>query len=426
MNSASNKINDSDLELTIELGKEDLDGYVTLAEQRLSQQLEIKGFRKGKAPKDAIRKEFGAARILEEALDVAMRDSLAEVIRSKRLDVVDTKDLKIIENTPNKLIFSVAVTVFPSIVIGPLIDIKIKRNTVNVEDADINNAIEGLRNSNALFSDSDQPIKKGDRVEVDYEVSCEGKALEGGVSKNHPLIVGNNSFIPGFEDQLLGLKKDEEKRFSLMAPSDYYKKEIAGKQLDFVIRISGIKNVTLPELNDAFAKTVGKFDNIQKLKEDVGRSLLVEKKNKEKQKTRLEVLGMIADRSKIHPPEFMVIQQLEAMIKNFDAELHKSGLELGLYLAHINKTQDDLKKDWRIEAERQVRVLLALHGVSKENKIFASDQEVEEATAEVAKSYITDQNIETKDINLDAIKDNIRIKIQNDKTLDWIEKNCIE
>jgi len=426
MNSSSKKINESELELTIELGKEDLDGYVMMTEEKLSREIEIKGFRKGKVPKDAIRKEIGAARILEEALDLAMRDSLAKVVMAERLDVVDTTDLKIIENTPTKLLFSVKATVFPVIKIGSLDSLKIKRKEVSIEDSEIEDAINSLRNSRASFSDSDDPIKKNDRVEVDYEVSCEGKTLEGGVSKNHPLVVGNNSFIPGFEDQLLGLKKDEEKRFSIEAPADYYKKEIAGKRLDFVVKITKIQNVILPELNDEFVSSLGKFKDLTELRENVKAGLLAEKKDKEKQRARLEVLKTISEKFNIPAPEFMVKQQLEAMIKNFDGELHKSGLELGLYLAHINKTQDDLKNDWKSEAEKQVRILLALHGVSKENNIFADDKEVEEATAEVAKSYIADQRVDAKDINLDAVRDNIRMRIQNDKTLDWIEKNCVE
>jgi len=426
MNSSSKKINESELELTIELGKEDLDGYVMMTEEKLSREIEIKGFRKGKVPKDAIRKEIGAARILEEALDLAMRDSLAKVVMAERLDVVDTTDLKIIENTPTKLLFSVKATVFPVIKIGSLDSLKIKRKEVSIEDSEIEDAINSLRNSRASFSDSDDPIKKNDRVEVDYEVSCEGKTLEGGVSKNHPLVVGNNSFIPGFEDQLLGLKKDEEKRFSIEAPADYYKKEIAGKRLDFVVKITKIQNVILLELNDEFASSLGKFKDLTELRENVKAGLLAEKKDKEKQRARLEVLKTISEKFNIPAPEFMVKQQLEAMIKNFDGELHKSGLELGLYLAHINKTQDDLKNDWKSEAEKQVRILLALHGVSKENNIFADDKEVEEATAEVAKSYIADQRVDAKDINLDAVRDNIRMRIQNDKTLDWIEKNCVE
>ncbi|KKR13630.1 MAG: Trigger factor [Parcubacteria group bacterium GW2011_GWC1_39_29] len=426
MNSSSKKINDSELELTIELGKEDLDGYVTMTEDKLSREVEVKGFRKGKVSKDAIRKEIGAARILEEALDLAMRDSLAKVVVAERLDVVDTTDLKIIENTPIKLLFSVKVTVFPVIKIGPLDSLKIKRKEISIEDSEIGDAIKSLRNSRASFSDSDDPIKKNDRVEVDYEVSCEGKTLEGGVSKNHPLVVGSNSFIPGFEDQLLGLKKDEEKRFSIEAPVDYYKKEIAGKQLDFVVKITRIQNVVLPELNDEFASSLGKFKDLAELRENVKAGLLAEKKDKEKQRARLEVLKTISEKFNIPAPEFMVKQQLEAMIKNFDGELHKSGLELGLYLAHINKTQDDLKNDWKGEAEKQVRILLALHGVSKENNIFADDKEVEEATAEVAKSYMADQRVDAKDINLDAVRDNIRMRIQNDKTLDWIERNCVE
>ena len=426
MNSSSKKINESELELTIELGKEDLDGYVMMTEEKLSREIEIKGFRKGKVPKDAIRKEIGAARILEEALDLAMRDSLAKVVMAERLDVVDTTDLKIIENTPTKLLFSVKATVFPVIKIGSLDSLKIKRKEVSIEDSEIEDAINSLRNSRASFSDSDDPIKKNDRVEVDYEVSCEGKTLEGGVSKNHPLVVGSNSFIPGFEDQLLGLKKDEEKRFSIEAPADYYKKEIAGKRLDFVVKITKIQNVILPELNDEFVSSLGKFKDLTELRENVKAGLLAEKKDKEKQRARLEVLKTISEKFNIPAPEFMVKQQLEAMIKNFDGELHKSGLELGLYLAHINKTQDDLKNDWKSEAEKQVRILLALHGVSKKNNIFADDKEVEEATAEVAKSYIADQRVDAKDINLDAVRDNIRMRIQNDKTLDWIEKNCVE
>ena len=224
MTSSLKKLEQNKYELSVEVGRDELAYYIKLAEDRITQGLKVDGFRKGKAPRDLIRKEVGDKAILEEALDVALRDSLAKTLEKDNIDALKVSDLNIKENSASKLLYTVKVTLFPSINIGNMEGFKVNKKEVSVEKIDIDNALEFVRTSRSKTVPKKEPVEKGDRVEIDFEVTSDGLPVEGGVSKNHPLVVGENKFIPGFEDNLIGLKEGDEKKFSLVAPKDYFHK----------------------------------------------------------------------------------------------------------------------------------------------------------------------------------------------------------
>ncbi|HAU07593.1 MAG: trigger factor [Candidatus Yanofskybacteria bacterium RIFOXYD1_FULL_44_17] len=421
MNSTLKKINNNQCEILVDLGKEDLSTYVSQAEDMLCADFETKGFRKGKAPKEILRKELGAQRILEAALEIAVRDSLSKVIKENELDVVDTSKLEIKENGPAKLLYKVLVTTYPDIKIAELKDFKIAKKTQDATEEEVQATLQTVRNSKAKYLDKDGVAEAGDRVEVDFEVSLDDKVLDGGVSKNHPIIIGSKSFIPGFEESLVGMSKGEDKKFSLVTPKDYYKKDIAGKKLDFVVRLNDIKKVELPELSDELARSLGQFENVLALKKSIKEGIIKEKETKEQQRVRLEILEAIIKRSDMTVPEDMIDKQLDIMIQNFDEELHSSGMELGLYLAHINKTQDDLRKDWRKNAERQVQIVLVLHKIARTNNIVVDDAELEQVLGQTMQS-IASGGVDRKNIDSLAVKKNIRDRMMNEKTLTFLEE----
>jgi trigger factor len=422
MNSTLNKIQDGQIEATIELGKEDLDAFVNKAEKLLGQEFETKGFRKGKVPNDILRKELGAERILETALEIAVRESLASVIEKESLDVLDTSGLDIKENSPQKLVYKVLLTTYPQISIADLGDLKIQKREQEITEEETVKALDSIRSNRAKYSDKEGKAEKGDRVEVDFEVSSEGKVIDEGVSKNHPLIIGNGGFIPGFEDNLVGMGKGESKSFSLIAPTDYYAKDIAGKKLDFKVQMVDIKKVEKPEVDEEFLASLGSFTSLEELKGSIKDNLKRGKEEKEKQRIRLEILGAIIEKSKIKPPVNMVDRQLEIMIQNFDEELHASGLELGPYLTHISKTIDDLKKDWRKNAERQVQIALILHKVAKDNNFLIDDAELDLSVNQVAQSLISKDGLDKKNLDLGLIRENLRSRMLNDLALAHLEK----
>ena len=424
MEITNKKLDEHSVELAVELGKEDLDRYIKETEDAYGQELEVDGFRKGKAPRDVIRKEVGPAKILEAALQTAIQRSLARAISEQGLDVLEAENLSVKENSAEKLLYNVKLTLFPAVTLPPLNAVKVVRKEVEVDPKEIDETLESVKTSRAILTDKEGPAEMGDRVEVDFEVSEEGKVIDGGISKNHPITIGGKNFIPGFEEELIGMKRGEEKKFSLIAPKDFANKSVAGKKLDFKVALRGVKKIKLPELNDDFAKSVGKFDNIDQLILNIKDGIIEEKRTKERDRVRLEIVNKILEATNCGVPEKMINDQLDSMIQNFDQDLHQHDMELGLYLAKLGKTQDDLRKEWKKEAERQVKMMLVLHAVARDHKIAVEPEEVDGTLNELVQSVML-RGEGTPNIDLDRMRSNIQSRLLNEKTLAYLEQICI-
>lgn len=426
MQSDLKKLNNSQVKVIVDLDHKDLERYFNKAESILGGNLEIKGFRKGKVPKDLLKKYLDQEQVRALALEIAVEESLSNIIKDGSFDVLDTSQLSVEKNDSFQLKYSVLLDLFPEVALADLSKIKIKRRDVNIEEKEVADALETIKNSRSNFigKGDSETAEEGDRVEVDFEVKKDGQIVEGGVSKSHPLIIGGRNFVPGFEDQLVGMKKGEEKSFSLTAPEDYFYKDIAGKNLDFKVKVSDIKKVVRPEINDDFAKSLGRFAGLKELRESIRGGLVQEKKIKESHRTRLEILDNVIDRSKIEVPQNLVAKQLGIMVSDFDRTLHGKGLELGLYLARLGKTQEELKKDWTKDAEKQVKVSLILRKLAKEINVEASQEEIEEMAGQVIQSAIAEGEASQDGIDPAKIKENIASKIVNEKVLEYIESRC--
>ena len=424
MNHTLKKIDQNQKELVVELIKDDLKMYIEKTESELGKDFQLDGFRKGKAPKDLLKKNLDAKQVLEAALDMAMKESLAKTIEKEKLDVLDVSKLEIKENTSDKLVYKVILTLFPEIKVQDFSKFKVIRRDVQVDQKDIDSTLETIKASRSILHDKEGIIENGDRVEVDFEVRIDGQILDGGISKNHPLIIGGKNFIPGFEGNLLGMKKDEGKTFSLVAPKDYYVKKIAGQKLDFTVKINNIKSVELPKVDDGFVKSLGNFQNLNQLIDSIKDGITEEKKLKEKQRIRLEIIDHIIKNSSIIIPKVLVSQQLDSMITNLDRDLHSNGMELGPYLAQMGKTQDDLRKEWHDEAEKQVKIVMVLHKIAKDNNISASHEEVDEALSTTVQAMIMKGEADKTNLDVEGLRDNISNHIINERVLDFLESTC--
>ncbi len=418
------KVDQNQIELTVELVRDDLKKYIEITESELGKDLQLDGFRKGKVPKDLLKKNLDAKQVLESALDLAMKDSLAKTIEKEKLDVLNVSKLEIKENTIDKLVYKVILTLFPEIKIQDFSRLKVARRDIQVNQKDIDDTLETIKASRSILSDKEGVVENGDRVEIDFEVRHNGQILEGGISKNHPLIIGGKNFIPGFEDNLLGMKKEEEKTFSLVVPKDYYVKNIADQKLDFTVRVNNIKSVELPKVNEEFVKSLGNFQNLNQLISSIKDGIMEEKKIKEKQRIHLEIINHLVKISSIAIPEVLINQQLDSMISNLDKDLHANGMELGPYLAQMDKTQDDLRKEWHDEAEKQVKTVMVLHKIAKDNNISASHEEVDEALSATVQSMIMKGEADKTNLDVEGLRDNIASRITNEKVLDFLEKTC--
>lgn len=426
MEASLKKVKENIYELLVELGREELGEYLENAEKQIARGVQIDGFRKGKVPRNKIRTHVGDAYILEAALNVAIHDSLSKTIQEKKLEVLRISDPDIKENNNSKLIYKVNLALFPEIKLGDISNLQVKRREVLVDRKEVEDALEVVQVSRSKLNPTEAPIKRGDRVEVDFEVTLDGQPVEGGVSKNHPLIVGDHKFIPGFEDNLVGMRSGEERRFSLTAPSDYVHKLLAGKKLDFYIKVANVQKVEKPVLTDEFARSLGQFNSLKDLEENIQRGIFEEKRLKERQRVRLDALAQIAKQSRVEVPKNMIEERLDDMITGFDQELHQKGMELSLHLSHINKTADDLKKDWLPEAEKQVVFSLILKKIAKDKNIVPSEEAIEEAANKRIQELAAQGRLDQENFDVGELKDAIKNELTNEKTLVFIEKTLFK
>lgn len=256
--------------------------------------------------------------------------------------------------------------------------LEVKKNELKVEEQEISHALDYLQKSRVKTITINQPAKKNNRIEIDFEARCNGVKIENGESKNHPLILGEGHFLPGFENQLENMKTGEEKEFSLQVPKDWPDKRVADKNLDFKVKMNLIQERIIPQLNDEFAKSLGNFDSLESLKKNVKEGLLQEKEIKEKERMRLGMIEKVVADSEIEISSEIIDQELENMINEFKASIATLGWDFNMYLQGAKKSIDDLKKEWREQAEKRVKIGICLKMIAEKEKIVPTIQEIEE------------------------------------------------
>ncbi|MBI2062665.1 MAG: trigger factor [Candidatus Yanofskybacteria bacterium] len=431
MTFAANKLKDSQVQLIVNLNKEDLLLYALEAEKGLAKEVKVEGFRLGKASKEAIRKKVGEQTIREEALNLAIQSTMAKILSEEKFDVMEQSDFMIKENSADKLIYQIRLTVFPEVKLGDYKGLTVKRNLISVNEVEVKKILQEIVSSRAILKEVKKPAKTGDRVEVDFLVKDAGALIDGGKSENHPLVIGEDKFIPGFEAQIIGLKTGEKKSFSLKIPDDFYQKSIAGKNLDFEIVLKRVEERTVPKLDDSFARSLGQFQMLAELEASIKQGLTLEKEAKEKDRMRLTILNEIADKTKVDVPSMLVEKHLDSMVQGLDNELHEKGMELGLYLAHIKKTQEDLRRDWRNKAEEQVKISLIVRAVGKEERFEVSESEINRELELVLQQYMARGGADggpggqeiLQNIDPEQMKSKIHNALLNEKVFEFLEKH---
>lgn len=413
------------LDVKILLPKEELAVYVEQAGQHLAQHVTIDGFRKGKAPKDLAQKKLDPSIVRQEALEYALGDSFTKASTQEHWDVMRTMDLKVIKNDADGLEYSVRVQLWPAVTLPDLVTIKVPGKAITVSDEEIQESLDTVLNMRATFLDKTGVAAEGDRVEIDFDSQIDGALVEGGQSKNHPLIIGGKNFMPGFEEAIIGLASGDSKQFSVVAPADYYEPRLAGKKIDFSITVHRVQVVLKPAADDAFAASLGSnFQNLDQLKGSLREGIYNEKMNKERQRLRLAILDAIIADATIPAPEAMITDELHDMIHRFSDDLRRRGVELAMYLARLKKTEDDLRKDWKSEAQRQVRIRLALRQIAKEKSITVTDAELDGAVKDTIAELMQSGQISEDQVDPERVRNALAERIMTDKTLQFIEGVC--
>ncbi len=430
MTFTAEKLPDSKIKLVVNLDKKDLLSCVEEAEKRLARNVKLGGFRPGKAPKDMVRKAVGEEKIREEALQMAVQSSLTKVMADEKLDVLDRVSFEIKENSPEKLVYWATFLIFPELVLGEYEGLGIKRNAVVVSDAEVKKVLDEVLKSRTVFNEIKRPAQIGDRVEVDFTIKDNGTIIEGGKSENHPVILGDGKFVPGFEEQIVGMEKGGTKHFSLKIPADYYQKTIAGKELDFEVAVKRVEDKIVPKLDDEFVKSLGNFHSLKELEASVNQGLTLEKETKEKDRVRVAILEKIAATTEVKVPPELIENRLDAMLRDLDNELHQKGMELGLYLAHIKKTQDELRREWRPKAELQAKMGLIARTIAKKEKLSVGEEGVNQELQIVLQQYIMSGQggagpEALQNIDPEGLKSKIRDTLLNEKVFEFLEKKNV-
>lgn len=426
MEFVSKKLDKSDQELIITLERAELVPYFDEAVDYFKDSVKANGYRPGKTPRDVIIKNIPNGELREKALNLAVQGSLKKIIASQKLNVLEFSNLKVRENDSNRLIFSVSLTLFPEIKLGPYKGLEVKENSISISDGEIQDTIDELVKIKTQYKPSSGQAEKRDQAEIDFQTSLNGTIIEGGKSENHPLTIGGGNFVPGFEDQILGMKTGEEKSFNLTIPEDYYQKNIAGKTLDFKVKL---KNLQKPEpviVDDNFAKGLGKFKDLAELTKSIKEGLLSEKQIKENERIRLAIIDKISEKSSVEIPNAILEKQLDAIMISFDKELHEKGLELGLYLAQLGKTQEELRESFRPRAEKEVKANLLLEEIGRRELIAVKDSEVMEKFNELGAMINVREELTRGAITPDDLKNRIRRSLFTEKVFDFLVRNSIK
>ena len=413
--------NEVKLEITVEASK--FEDAMKKVYFKSAKYFNIPGFRKGKAPMNIVEKYYGKEIFYEDAFNEVASESYEEALKENKIDAVSHPTIDVVQMEKGQdLIYTAVVQTKPEVELGKYKGIEIKKIEYNVSDDDINHELGHMQDHNSrLITVDDRPVEKGDIAVIDFVGSVDGVEFEGGKAENHELTIGSNTFIPGFEDQIIGMKIDEERDINVKFPDEYFSKDLAGKDAVFKVTLHEIKKKELPELDDEFAKDVSEFDTLDDLKASIKEKL--EKQNEERAKYETEdsVIKAVCENSKLDIPSGMIELEVENMIKDMEQRLSYQGMKFEQYLQMMGKTVEEFKKESEPQAIEAIKSRLTLEAIIEKEKIEATDEEVEEKIKEMAKNY----GREEKDLQEnDNIKEYLKSGITSEKAIKFLVENA--
>ena len=415
------KANEVKLEITVEAEK--FENAMKKVYFQNAKYFNIPGFRKGKAPMNIVEKYYGAQIFYEDAFNEVATEAYDEALEANKIDAVSRPvvDIKQMEKGKD-VIFTAVVQTKPEVELGKYKGIEIPKVEYKVEEKDIEHELGHMQEHNSrLITVDDRALENGDIATIDFEGFVDGVAFDGGKAEGHELEIGSGSFIPGFEDQLVGMKIDEEREIKVTFPKEYFSKDLAGKEAMFKVKLHEIKRKELPELDDEFAKDVSEFDTLAELKASIKEK--IEKNNEQRQKYETEDLAIkaVCGDVKVDIPSGMVEFEVENMMKDFEQRLSYQGLNLDQYLKMIGKTEEEMKKEYEPQAIEAIKSRLVLEAIIKAEKIEASEDEIKAKMEEMAKNY--GKKVEELSEN-ENLKKYLEEGIKSEKALEFIVENA--
>ena len=413
--------------LTIEASAEDFEQAIEKAYQKSKNKLSIPGFRKGKVPRKMIEQMYGKEIFYEDAANMIIPPTYAKAVDECTEAIVSRPTIDVVQAEAGKpFIFTAEVALKPDVTLGKYKGIEVEKADISVTDEEIDEPIEKERENNArTISVTDRAVRDGDMTVLDFEGFVDGEAFEGGKSENYPLTIGSDTFIPGFEEQLIGAEIDKEVEINVTFPEDYQESTLAGKPAVFKCTIREIKQKELPELDDEFASEVSEFDTLAEYREDVKATLTKEKEDEARAVKEEKLIEQIVEDAQMDIPEAMLETQQNSMAEDFAQRIQMQGISIEQYYQFTGLTKAALLEQLKPQAEQKIKSRLVLEAVAKAEGIETSDEEYNEEIKKMAEAYQMTEEKLTGIIN-EYERRSIREDISIRKALDFVVENAVE
>ena len=413
--------------LTVEVPAEEFENAMQKAYLSQKGKLNIPGFRKGKAPRAMIEKMYGPGIFYEDAANAILPEAYADAAKESGLDITSSPEIDVTQIEKGKpFIFTATVAVKPEVKLGVYKGVAIPRTDASVSDEDVDAELKKEQEKNSrLVTLDEEAAADGDTVNLDYKGTVGGEAFDGGTAEGYDLVLGSGSFIPGFEEQLVGLKAGESKDVHVTFPEDYHADDLAGKEAVFACTVNKVSRKELPELNDEFAQDVSEFDTLEEYKADLKKNLVERKEKQALQERRDNAVSRAAKAAEIEIPEAMMQTRCREAVDNFAQRLMAQGLNMDQYMKYTGSNMDMMMMQVRPQTEIQIRNELVLEAVVKAENIEVSDEELEKEFEEMAKSYNMELE-KVKELFPEDQRDLLRQDLAVRKAIDFIADNAVE
>lgn len=391
MEYSQQKLSKSKIEIAFNIEKEEWDNYIAKTYNKNKHKYSIEGFRKGKVPMQVLVNRFGKEFFYEDALDDAMDASYMEVLTKEKLNVVSRPEVDVKEIGDDGVKFVITVAVKPEFTLGQYKGLGIEKESTAVSDEELQVEVDRELKSRARMIEKETPAENGDTVIIDYSGSIDGVKFDGGTAEKQPLELGSGTFIPGFEEQVVGMAKEETKDINVKFPEEYGEKSLAGKDAVFTVTVHEIQKKELPVLDDEFVKDVDdELNTVEEWKEKLKGKILDQKAKNAERKFENDIVEKIAENTEIDMPDELIDEELDYRIQEMEQNMAQYGLKLDDYLKYTGSTIDKIKEEQRGEAVRNVKIRLILEEICKAENITITDEEIKEKMEDIPESQRKD------------------------------------
>ena len=400
------KLEKSRVALTIETSAEEFEAAVNKAYLKMRGKINVPGFRVGKAPRKIIEKMYGEEVFYEEAVNIILPDAYEDAVKEQKLDVVGYPEVELESCTKDGVVFKCTVAVYPEVKLGQYKGLEAPKAEVKVAAADVNARLKEMADRNSRLVSVERAVKKGDTADIDFEGFDNGVAFDGGKGENFDLEIGSGSFVPGFEEQLIGMKAGEEKDIDITFPENYAP-ELAGKPVVFHVKVNEVKVKEVPAVDDEFAKDVSEFDTLKELKADIKKKMTAERTEAAQRAFEDVLMAKVAEGVEAEIPHEMVELQAERMMEQFKQQLAAQGIPFDQYLKMTGTTEADFRQQAEGPASEQVKMDLAVEAIIKAEGLEATDEDVENELKNVAEKYGMDLETVKKYLRPEDVKEQV-------------------